>query len=175
MSIELDAALAAADDPAWEEAVGWAGAFIASFASPQTRRAYQRDLHCWFAFCTLHNLHPYTAIRRTHIELYLRAMEAQDPAPSNGTMYRRVATLSSWFRWLEDEELAAGNPAARVNRPSRHATPQPWMNRNQLTDLLSAAEDEGGHPYALVCLLGLNGLRVSEACHADVTDLGGSR
>ncbi len=32
MSIELDAALAAADDPAWEEAIGWAGLFIASFA-----------------------------------------------------------------------------------------------------------------------------------------------
>lgn len=87
-SLRLDAVLAAVDDPAWEEAIGWAGAFIASFASPQTRRAYQRDLHCWFAFCTLHHLHPYTEIRRTHIELYLRAMEAQDPTPSHGTMYR---------------------------------------------------------------------------------------
>jgi integrase/recombinase XerD len=27
----------------------------------------------------------------------------------------------------------------------------------------------------LVCLLGLNGLRVSEACNVDITDLGGSR
>ncbi len=48
-------------------------------------------------------------------------------------------------------------------------------HRNQLTDLLAAAEDEGGDVYALTCLLALNGLRVSEACGADITDLGGSR
>lgn len=29
-------------------------------------------------------------------------------------------------------------------RDSRHPTPQPWLDRNQFTDLLSAAEDEGG-------------------------------
>jgi integrase/recombinase XerD len=90
-------------------------------------------------------------------------------------LYRRVATLSSWFRWLEDEDLTVGNPAARIRRPQRHPRPQPWLNRNELTDLLAAAEDEGGDAYALVCLLGLNGLRVSEACNADVTDLGGPR
>jgi hypothetical protein len=32
------------------------------------------------------------------------------------------------------------------------------------------AEGEGGYDYALVCLLGLNGLRVSEACSPDVGD-----
>jgi len=29
-------------------------------------------------------------------------------------------------------------------------------NRNELTDLLAAGEDEAGDAYALVCLLGLN-------------------
>jgi integrase len=49
------------------------------------------------------------------------------------------------------------------------------FNRNQLTDLLAAAEDEGGDVYALTCLLALNGVRVSEACGADITDPGGTR
>lgn len=48
-------------------------------------------------------------------------------------------------------------------------------DRNEVTDLLAAAEAEGGRPYALICLLGLNGLRVSEACGPDVGDLGGAR
>jgi integrase/recombinase XerD len=77
--------------------------------------------------------------------------------------------------WLEDEDVMVGNPAARVRRPSRHPRPQPWLDRNELTDLLAAAEDDGGYPYALVCLLALNGLRVSKACGADVADLGGWR
>ena len=163
------------EEPGWREAVQWAGAFVAGFTSDQTRRGYRRDLQCWFAFCASHSLHPFRGLRRTHVELYLRQLEAGDPAPSRCTLYRRVSTLSSWFRWLEDEEIMVGNPAARVRRPQRHPSPQPWLNRNELTDLLSAAEDEGGDVYALTCLLALNGLRVSEACGADVTDLAGAR
>ncbi len=45
----------------------------------------------------------------------------------------------------------------------------------RLLDLLAAAEDEGGDAYAMTCLLGLNGLRVSGACNAIVTDLCGRR
>src|SRR5919106_5476073 len=96
-------------------------------------------------------------------------------SPTYTTLRRRISTLSSWFTWLEDEDINVGNPATRVRRPRRHARPQPWLDRNELTDLLAAAEDEGGCPYALVCLLGLNGLRVSEACHPNIDDLGGQR
>jgi integrase/recombinase XerD len=114
-------------------------------------------------------------VRRTQVEAYLRQLEQHLPPLANGTLRRRISTLSSWFTWLEDEELAVGNPAARVRRPRRHTQPQPWLDRNEITDLLTAAEAEGGASYALVCLLALNGLRISEACAADVTDLGGSR
>jgi integrase/recombinase XerD len=110
-----------------------------------------------------------------NVEVYLRQLEQQTPPLANATLRRRVSTLSSWFTWLEDEDISVGNPATRVRRPRRHVRPQPWMDRNQLTDLLAAAEDEAGYGYALVCLLGLNGLRVSEACRPNVQDLGGSR
>ncbi|MBY5163578.1 tyrosine-type recombinase/integrase [Salsipaludibacter albus] len=159
------------DDP---EAVRVAGAFLAGYASPATRRAYRVDLRYWFAFCHCHRLHPYQGIRRTHLELYLRELEQLTPKPANTTRYRRVATLSAWFGWLEDEDLNVGNAAARIRRPLRHRRPMPWLDRNQLTDLLAAAEVEGGAVYATVCLLGLNGLRVAEACAADIEDLTGT-
>ena len=50
----------------------------------------------------------------------------------------------------------------------------PWLDRNQPTDLLAVAEAKGGATYATVCLLGLNGLRVAEACSADIDDLTGT-
>jgi transposase-like protein len=102
------------DDADMREASLWAGAFLAGFKSVQTRRAYRRDLDCWFAFCLAHELHPFRGLRRTHLELYLRELEAQDTPPAPGTLYRRVSTLSSWFRWLEDEDVTIGNPAARI-------------------------------------------------------------
>ena len=152
-----------------------AEAFIAGFRSPDTRSAYRRDLHCWLNFCVDQGVHPYAGVRRTHVEAYLRHLEQQRRPLANNTLRRRISTLSSWFTWLEDEDLNVGNPAARVRRPRRHARPQPWLDRNELTDVLTAAEIEGGYSYALVCLLALNGLRISEACAADVTDLDGSR
>ena len=117
------------DAQGWQEARQWAGAFLAGYASPQTRRRYRRDLDCWFAFCAAHHLHPFRDLRRTHLELYLRELEAQPCPPTAGTLYRRISTLSSWFRWLEDEDLIVGNPAARVRRPHRYPRPQPWLNR----------------------------------------------
>jgi transposase-like protein len=84
---EFDPAVAATDDVDWQEATRWAGAFLASFKSVQTRRSYRRDLECWFTFCTAHRLHPFTGVRRTHLELYLRALEMKVPPPASGTLY----------------------------------------------------------------------------------------
>jgi integrase/recombinase XerD len=156
-------------------AIAYTEAFIAGFRSPATRRAYRRDLECWLTFCGDQGVHPYTGVRRTDVEAYLRQLEQHRPPLANGTLRRRISTLSSWFTWLEDEDLGVGNPAARVRRPRRHTRPQPWLDRNELTDVLTAAEAEGGASYALVCLLALNGLRISEVGAADVTDLDGSR
>jgi site-specific recombinase XerD len=163
------------DDAGWRDALDAAVAFLAGFRSAATRKGYHRDLACWLQYCAAQAIHPYAGIRRTHVEVYLRQLEQQVPALANSAMRRRISTLSSWFTWLKDEEISVGNPAARVRRPRRHTRPQPWLDRNELTDLLAAAETEGGYAYPLVCLLGLNGLRVSEACSPDVGDLGGAR
>jgi hypothetical protein len=147
MDEHIPVTLLAHDEQDPSEGARWAGAFLAGFKSIETRRAYRRDLECWFVFCTAHQLHPFRGVRRTHLELYLRELERQEAPPAPGTLYRRVSTLGSWFRWLEDEDVTIGNPAARIRRPQRHSRPQPWLNRNELTDLLAAAEDDsGGRP-----------------------------
>jgi hypothetical protein len=82
---------------------------------------------------------PLQQTRRTHLELYVRQLEQQLPRLSNATLYRRISTLSSWFTWLEDEELTRRQSRRRVRRPSRHPRPQPWLERNELADLLTTA------------------------------------
>jgi site-specific recombinase XerD len=64
------------------EAIRWAGAFLAGFKSPETRRSYRRDLDCWFAFCAAHDVHPYRGLRRTHVEVYLRETRSTGAGPS---------------------------------------------------------------------------------------------
>ena len=146
-----------------DESLGYADAFIAGFRSPDTRRAYRRDVQCWLTFCLDHDVHPYAGVRRTDVEAYLRQLEQHRPPLANGTLRRRISTLSCLFSWLEDDDLGVGNPAARVRRPRRHTRPQPWLDRNELSDLFAAAETEGRAGYALVCLLALNGLRICES------------
>lgn len=57
---------------------------------------------------------------------------------------RPPPALSCWFAWLDDEDVYAGKPATKVRRPRPHPVPQPWLNCNQLTDVLAGAGDEGG-------------------------------
>lgn len=50
----------------------------------------------------------------------------------------------------------------------------PWADRGELRTLLLAAKDANPRDFLLVALLGLSGLRVSEAVGANVPDLGSS-
>lgn len=57
---------------------------------------------------------------------------------------------------------------------SRPDLTTPWADREELRKLLLAARDTHLRDFLLVALLGLNGLRVSEAVKAAVEDLGNS-
>jgi len=64
------------------DTASWAAiAFIASYASDATRRTYATQLRLWMAWCADHRLDPLTDIRRPHIELYARQLEARGWPP----------------------------------------------------------------------------------------------
>jgi integrase/recombinase XerD len=56
--------------------------------------------------------------------------------------------------------------------PKRHESHAVGLDRNELGALLVAAGLAGARDHALVSLLALNGLRVSEALGIDIDDLG---
>jgi integrase/recombinase XerD len=74
---------------------------------------------------------------------------------------------------MAEEELLDHSPAAHVRRPrldyESHATA---LDRNELRALLVAAGLGPPSEHALISLLALNGLRVSEAAGADIEHLG---
>ena len=77
------------------------------------------------------------------------------------------------YRYAVEEELLDHSPAAHVRRPrldyESHATE---LDRNELGALLVAAGLGPPAEHALISLLALNGLRVSEAAGADIEALG---
>lgn len=146
--------------------------FLAGYKQ-RTRDTYLDDLHSWLAFCDRHDLDP-LEIRRTHVELYGRELESKGRAVA--TVAKRMSTVCSWYRWLTEEEILPKNPTAHVRRPSVSTESTTLgLDREEMSRLLFAAERGRPSEYALIALLALNGLRVSEACQADVGDLGAQR
>jgi integrase/recombinase XerD len=112
--------------------------------------------------------------RRADIECFVRDLEAR--GRSRATITRRLSTIAGFYKYAMEEDLLEHSPAAHVRRPrldyESHAT---GLDRNELGALLVAAGL--GHPaeHALISLLPLNGLRVSEATGANIEALGVER
>ena len=111
------------------------------------------------------------AIRRADIESFARELEARGRA--RATVTRRLCTIAGFYKYAVEEELLDHSPAAHVRRPrvdyESHAAA---LDRNELGALLVAAGLGPPPEHALISLLALNGLRVSEATGADIEHLG---
>jgi integrase/recombinase XerD len=112
--------------------------------------------------------------RRADIECFARDLEARGRA--RATITRRLCTIAGCYRYAVEEELLDHSPAAHVRRPrldyESHAT---GLDRNELGALLVAAGLGAATEHALISLLALNGLRVSEATGASIEALGTER
>ena len=143
--------------------------FLAGY-SGLTRQAYELDLRRYAAWCQQHQLRLFAA-RRADIECFARDLEARGRA--RATITRRLCTVAGFYRYAVEEDLLDHSPAAHVRRPrldyESHAT---GLDRNEPGALLVAAGLGPPEEHALLSLLALNGLRVSEAVGADIEALG---
>src|SRR5205823_6624810 len=142
--------------------------FLLSLSSENTRAAYARDLADWGAWLAEHDLDPLGATR-AHVDAYARDLEAQGRSPA--TVARRLATLAGYYRYAVDEDVLARSPVDRVRRPrGADGSPTLGLDRNELRRFLAAAETPAVslRDRALVELLSIAALRVSEAIGADV-------
>jgi integrase/recombinase XerD len=113
-------------------------------------------------------------VRRPHLETFARWMEQQGRMTS--TIARRLSTLSSFYRYAHLEGIVDKNPAANVRRPRvDYESRTLGRDRNELGALLVEAGLGDLRDGALITLLALNGLRISEALNADIDDLSTER
>ncbi len=151
----------------FDEAQLAAVAFLARY-SGRTLDAYRHDLRAFFQWATDTQLIVLKATR-PHIELYRAAMEERDLAAS--TIDRRLSTVCGFYRFAHIDGRIAANPAQYVRRPKVQPSEGHGMDRAELGTFLFTAERFDRDHAALAVLLGLNGLRVSEACGTNIEDL----
>ena len=158
------------DRPGSADAV--AAAWLLGY-SGATRAAYASDLADFAAWLDRAGLRPFDATRAA-IEAYARELELA--RRSAATVARRLASLSGFYSYAVDEGLIGRSPVARVRRPRvPEDSPRLGLDRAQLGAFLDVAERSSARDGALAMLLGLSGLRISEALGADVADLGQER
>ncbi len=125
--------------------------FLAGYSGP-TREAYGLDLRQFASWCHQHHLRLFSA---------------------RATITRRLCTVAGFYWYAVEEELLDHSPAVHVRRPrldyESHAT---GLDRNGVGALLVAAGLGAAGEHALISLLAINGLRVSEAVGADIQALG---
>lgn len=148
-------------------------AFLAGYKET-TRRVYRNVLKTYTGWCAQNGLDAMTA-RRFHIELFTRWLEELHYARNTRAKY--VGAVCLFYRWMFEEHFIPEDPGVHVARPKwDQESSAISLTHLQFEALLHAAEESNNrYDHALVCMLGLLGLRRAEASNARVEDLALSR
>lgn len=161
-----------AHDPTHEQASARLKMATAGFLSqfkPTTRTSYNDGLTQWYRWCRQVGLDPLN-IDRPHIDLWGRHLE-EERQLMPATVMHRLCTLRSFYRYCEDEGYVDRSPAAKIRLPKVSAESSTHgMTRQEAMQFL-AASNRNPVQHALVALLLLNGLRISEALNANIEDM----
>lgn len=168
-----------APDP---EFAGLVDDFLAAQRSPRTRETYAANLAVFLTWLRGRDRHP-LKVERPDVDRYrnwLSEPVGPDGEPAaNGrpryapaTVAKHLSSVRAFYSYLTDRQVLPGSPAAGVKGPRIRREPRGRaITDEQVAKLLRAAADDGPQTEAILCLLLLNGLRVSEVCGADVEDL----
>jgi integrase len=121
-----------------------------------------------FQWASDHGL-PVLEASRPQLEMYRSSMEERGLAAS--TIDRRLSTACGFYRFAHIDGRISSNPAQYVRRPTVHPSERRGLDRAELGRFLFSAERFDHAHAALAVLLGLNGLRVSEACETNIEDM----
>jgi site-specific recombinase XerD len=156
--------------------------FLAAQVSPLTRQSYAGDLAVFLTWLQGRGKHP-RDVTRPDVDRYRNWLSepiGPDGTPAaNGraryapaTVSRKLSAVRAFYGYLSERRVIRGSPAAGVKGPRLRRDPRGRaITDDQVRRLLAVAEERGPETEAMVSLLVLNGLRVSELCGADIEDL----
>jgi integrase/recombinase XerD len=155
--------------PLFDEARLAIAGFLARY-SGATRISYATDLRQFFTWCAQCDLEVFAA-KRGHIELYARTMEER--GLSRATIGRRLSTGAGFYRFAVIDGAIEHSPAEYVRRPKVDTESATLgLDRIELGAFIAQGSAGSVVDQALACLLGLLGLRISDALHIDIEHLG---
>lgn len=143
--------------------------FLARYKG-HTFGTYQSHLRVWLRWCDEVGVAP-LAIKRPHVELWLRSLE--DRGLASTTRAGQFGVVNLFYKYAVIDDLLAKNPTEYVARPKIHDGEQrrTWLPTLDSVALLNAAIKSGPNAHLFVVLLGQMALRSGEMCSLDVDSI----
>lgn len=146
---------------------------LASFLhrySGNTRGKYAIDLKVFFEWCYANGLKPLAA-QRVHLEVfktYLETVRGNKPS----TVAGRLSAITSFYALAVADDRIVKNPGAYLKKPKViwDEARALGLPRQELSQLIYTARSLSPEDDALITLMAVLGLRVSEACGVNVED-----
>lgn len=139
--------------------------------SAHSIRAYLSDVRQFMTWCGCDREAPFelALIDDEDVQDWRDHLE-QKAMPS--TVNRKLAALSTFFRWAIEAKLVASDPTANINGIEQQAVAPKALTEAAMNRILRKAKDGGNlRDHALLELLAATGLRASEAADLVVGDL----
>src|ERR1039458_1001713 len=145
--------------------------FALSIPNPNTRAAYVGDVARFAEWAEVHGVETLDA---DPVVLDAYRGHLLDAGHSPATVARSLSALARFYRFAQSRGAVARSPFAdgMVSRPRFSSDSQELgLDKSEAKAILGAARTSSPRDLALVLLLVSTGLRVSEACALDVSDL----
>jgi integrase/recombinase XerD len=154
--------------------------FLFSYRNINTRTNYTQGLRAWFQWCLGQGMDPLTGydgagIRRSDVERFLRWSE-EVQGLARRTSAGRYSAVKGFFRRAIMDGHITIDPCAFVKSPpvERKSTTN-GVTKVELGRIIAKAKEHSPRDYALFCVLGYNGFRVSEVVGIDIEDVARDR
>lgn len=148
--------------------------FLARYSCAGTVACYSLDLRLLFEWLATQGVHDPLEASRAHLELFARHLEV-DRRNGPASIHRRLSTLKCFYRIAEIDDYIDKSPATHLRLPRlfRDEVRTLGLDRIELGSMIAAARASCTSDAALITMLGLLGLRVSEACNVRIEDFQG--
>lgn len=147
-----------------------AAGYLARY-SGSTRETYRVSLKILFDWCGGLGIDPLEGMRRPVLELFARHLE-DERHNSRATVAHHLSIIRGFYSFAEIDGYIDRSPAAHIRMPRVFIDESRTMglDRMELGSLIQTARASCPSDAALVTLMGMLGLRVSEACAVRIED-----
>ena len=144
--------------------------------SPNTVKAYKKDLEQFISFCMLHNKEKINDITERFIKSFLGALnngEIENHEIEKISIARKLTALRVFFKYAFMNDYLDNNPAGALSNPKVKRKLPEIISEGSFIDLQKNNEEEKDPKLVKALLEVLYGcaLRVSEVCRLNIEDV----